>query len=48
MRGTRWLTKDTCAGTLTRVTQGAVDVRDKHTRRTVTVRAGHAYLARAR
>jgi hypothetical protein len=48
VRGTRWLTKDTCAGTLTRVTEGAVDVRDKHTHRTVTVRRGHAYLARAR
>jgi hypothetical protein len=48
VRGTRWLTKDTCAGTLTRVTEGAVDVRDRHTRRTVTVRAGHTYLARAR
>ena len=28
VRGTRWLTKDTCAGTLTVVTQGAVVVRD--------------------
>jgi hypothetical protein len=48
VRGTRWLTKDTCRGTLTRVTQGAVDVRDKRAKRTVTVRAGHSYLARAR
>jgi hypothetical protein len=48
VRGTRWLTNDTCAGTLMRVTEGVVDVRDKHTRRTVTVRAGHSYLARAR
>ena len=48
VRGTRWLTKDTCAGTLTRVTEGAVDVRNKRTHRTVTVRAGHSYLARAR
>jgi hypothetical protein len=48
VRGTRWLTKDTCAGTLTRVTEGTVDVRDKRTHRTVTVRHGHSYLARAR
>jgi hypothetical protein len=47
VRGTHWLTKDTCAGTLTRVTRGAVDVRDKHAHRTVTVRAGHSYLAQA-
>jgi hypothetical protein len=48
VRGTRWLTEDRCSGTLTRVTQGVVDVRDKRTKRTVTVRAGHSYLARAR
>ena len=29
VRGTRWLTQDTCAGTLTRVTEGVVSVRDK-------------------
>jgi hypothetical protein len=46
VRGTRWSTRETCAGTVTRVMQGAVDVRDLRTRRTVTVRAGHAYLAR--
>jgi hypothetical protein len=46
VRGTRWSTRETCAGTVTRVMQGAVDVRDLRTGRTVTVRAGHAYLAR--
>jgi len=46
VRGTRWLTRDTCAGTLTKVTHGAVSVRDLRRKRTVTVRAGHSYLAR--
>jgi hypothetical protein len=45
-RGTRWLTVDRCDGTLTRVTKGAVSVRDLVRHRTVLVRAGHAYLAR--
>jgi hypothetical protein len=46
VRGTRWLTEDTCAGTRTRVTEGSVSVRDLHRKRTVLVRAGHSYLAR--
>jgi hypothetical protein len=46
VRGTRWLTRDTCAGTLTKVTRGVVSVRDLRRKRTVTVRAGHSYLAR--
>jgi hypothetical protein len=46
VRGTRWLTRETCAGTLTRVTEGAVAVRDKRRHKTVVVRAGHSYLAR--
>jgi hypothetical protein len=46
VRGTRWVTRETCAGTLTRVMEGAVDVFDKRTHRTVRVRAGHSYLAR--
>jgi hypothetical protein len=46
VRGTRWLTKDTCAGTLTRVTEGVVSVRDLHRHKTVTVKAGQSYLAR--
>jgi hypothetical protein len=46
VRGTRWVTRETCAGTLTRVMDGAVDVFDLRKHRTVRVRAGHTYLAR--
>jgi hypothetical protein len=46
VRGTKWLVQDTCAGTLTRVTQGAVTVR--HGKKVVVVRAGKRYLAKAR
>ncbi|HET6507152.1 MAG TPA: hypothetical protein VFG42_10200 [Baekduia sp.] len=46
VRGTRWLTQDTCSGTLTRVAAGAVDVHDLRTGRTIRVRAGHRYRAR--
>ena len=46
VRGTQWSTTETCAGTLTRVMQGAVAVRDKRTGRNVVVRANRAYLAR--
>ena len=48
VRGTRWLTEDRCGGTLTRVTEGAVVVRDLARRRSVVVRAGHSYLAKRR
>ena len=48
VRGTRWLTEDRCGGTLTRVTNGAVVVRDFKRHRSVLVRAGHSYLAKAR
>ena len=44
VRGTRWLVEDSCAGTLTRVTQGAVTV--THGRKRVVVRAGKRYLAK--
>ncbi len=47
VRGTIWLTEERCDGTLTRVTRGVVSVRNLNTRRTVTVRAGRSYLARA-
>jgi hypothetical protein len=47
-RGTAWLTVDRCDGTLTRVTEGAVEVRDRRRRRTVLVRKGRSYLARVR
>lgn len=48
VRGTRWVTTDTCAGTRTTVTDGAVVVRDLRRKKTVLVRAGKSYLARAR
>ena len=35
VRGTIWLTQDTCTTTLTRVTQGVVEVRDNVKRKTV-------------
>jgi hypothetical protein len=47
VRGTVWSTIDRCDGTLTKVTSGRVRVRDFRRRRTVTVRAGKRYLARA-
>jgi hypothetical protein len=48
VRGTRWLTEDRCDGTLTRVTEGAVEVRDRRTGRRVLIRAGQSYLAKKR
>jgi len=45
--GTQWLTEDNCKGTLTRVEEGVVKVRDFRKDKTVTVRAGNKYLARA-
>jgi hypothetical protein len=47
VRGTSWITTDTCAGTRTTVQHGAVAVRDKHRTKTILVRAGHSYLARS-
>jgi hypothetical protein len=47
VRGTIWLTQDECDGTLTRVKRGVVQVRDFKRKKTVTVKAGHSYLARA-
>ena len=46
--GTRWLVEDRCNGTLTRVTRGRVRVRDFGGGKTVVVRAGKRYFARAR
>ena len=48
VRGTRWVTTDRCDGTLTKVSEGKVLVRDLHRKRTVRLTAGHAYLARHR
>jgi hypothetical protein len=47
VRGTRYLVKDTCKGTLTKVLDGSVTVRDLTLRETRTVKAGHSYLAHA-
>jgi hypothetical protein len=46
VRGTKWLQKDTCKGTLTRVTRGSVLVRDLTKRRNVRLKKGQKYLAR--
>jgi hypothetical protein len=47
VRGTRWRTTDTCAGTTTTVTRGAVDVRSRRTGKTRRVTAGHSlFVAR--
>ena len=47
VRGTVWDTSDRCDGTLTVVRRGSVRVQDFSKRRTITVRAGQSYLARA-
>jgi hypothetical protein len=47
VRGTSWYVEDRCDGTLTRVSRGSVSVRDLRLHRTVLVRAGQSYLARA-
>ena len=46
VRGTKWFVEDSCAGTLTRVTQGSVLVRDFVLKRNKIVRAGGRYTAR--
>jgi hypothetical protein len=46
VRGTIWLTEDTCEGTFFKVNRGIVSVRDFPRGRTVSVPAGHTYLAR--
>ena len=46
--GTKWLVEDRCKSTLTRVATGVVSVRDFGKRKTVRVRAGKKYVARAR
>jgi hypothetical protein len=47
VRGTVWITADRCDGTLTTVKRGKVAVRDLRRKRTITVRAGKSYLAKA-
>jgi hypothetical protein len=46
--GTKWLVEDRCDSTLTRVVRGRVKVRDFVKNKTVTVRKGKRYIARAR
>ena len=48
VRGTFWLTEDRCDGTLFKVRQGVVAVRDFTRHRTVVLHAGQQYLAPAR
>ncbi len=48
IRGTKWYVEDSCQGTLTRVTNGVVSVRDAVKKKTVLVRAGKRYLAKPR
>jgi hypothetical protein len=45
--GTKWLVEDTCTTTLTRVARGTVSVRDFAKKKTVVVKAGKKYIARA-
>ena len=45
--GTKWLVEDRCKSTLTRVVSGRVSVRDFVKKKTVIVRAGKRYTARA-
>lgn len=47
VRGTKWLTADRCDGTLVKVTRGKVAVRDFRRKKTVLVRTGKSYLAKA-
>ncbi len=48
VRGTKWLVEDQCKSTLTKVARGKVAVRDLVKRKTVIVKAGTQYVARAR
>ena len=45
--GTQWTISDRCEGTLVRVKKGKVKVRDFRRKRTIIVRAGQSYLAKA-
>lgn len=46
VRGTRWLTSERADGTLFRVAEGVVRVREFSSKRLVTLRAGEEFLAR--
>jgi hypothetical protein len=45
VRGTEWKVADRCDGTVTRVTEGAVDVRVRRTERVLRVEAGERFVA---
>jgi hypothetical protein len=47
VRGTIWSVANRCDGTFTAVTRGVVSVRDLVRRKTITLRAGQHYLAKA-
>jgi Ca2+-binding RTX toxin-like protein len=47
VRGTTWTVRDRCDGTLTSVKKGRVSVFDFGRKKTIFVRSGHSYLARA-
>ena len=47
VRGTKWGVTDRCDNTLTKVTRGRVAVRDFRRKKTIIVRAGKSYTARA-
>jgi CSLREA domain-containing protein len=47
VRGTKWTVTDRCDGTLTQVTRGTVAVRDFRRRKTILVKRGKSYLAKA-
>ena len=46
--GTKWFVEDRCGSTLTKVARGRVSVRDFVKKKTVIVRKGKRYIARAR
>jgi hypothetical protein len=46
--GTKWMVQDTCTSTLTKVARGIVSVRDFAKKKTVKVKSGHQYVARAK
>jgi hypothetical protein len=46
--GTKWMVEDRCDSTLTKVVRGKVSVRDFVKHKTVIVRAGEKYVAKAR
>ena len=48
VRGTKWGVIDRCDNTLTRVSSGRVAVRDFRRKKTIIVRAGKSYTARAK